>query len=690
MKKNIPTLSDEIKKNIVSRIVLCICILATVHIITISFYIYLFTTQTKHHLDELSEDLTPYIISQEIIKNRYAINLKLDDLSKSNNIEIKWFRQSIEKNGELKFYGLLNWKYIVPVKAVDNRYYGYYVISGSLLSNQWMVIGLFIQFLILIVFVLLIYFILYPIAYSIPKKIIINPINSLVKLLHKNDFAEIDSFTAPYEIVLLRDHFIKILLIQNEILKKTEMLKIYRQIAHDIRSPLTAINVVISDVSSIPENKRVMIKNASQRINDIANNLLLQAKAEVVESDDNVDIVPELIFVVLDSILTEKRYEYNKRKINFDLNVSGSAHGCFSDINLGVFKRILSNLLNNSIEAINSNGKIFVCLSSDDHIVKISMQDNGCGIPHEMLSDVMEHGFSFNKKNGAGLGLAYAKQQIRRIKGEIDLQSTINVGTKVTITLPKSDVPLWFCENIDIHYDAKIIVLDDDPSIHDAWNERFNHLTHINIVHSYRASDFTKGDLISSSADLYLVDYELLNDNLNGLDFIEKLRLNKKAILVTSCFEDKAVRIKCEKLGVKIIPKPFVPYIPIFNSVEDQISDLVFIDNDDLMRTVWSLAAEDAGLSISTYSSPNEFNSELSKYRKDTLIYIDSDFGGNVKGEQYAKHLYDLGFTELYLATGHPPEHFKHLPWIRLIVSKEPPFLYRSVPNHATKSAKAN
>ncbi|MBA2651856.1 MAG: HAMP domain-containing histidine kinase [Tatlockia sp.] len=677
MKKTTPTLSDEIKKNIVSRIVLCIFILAVAHVITIGFYIYLFTTQTQHHLDQLSEDLTPYIISQEIIKNRYAINLKLDELSNANNIKIQWFKKPSEKNGGLKFSGILNWKYTVPVRAVDNKYYGYYIISGSLLSDQWMMVGLFMQFFFLIIFVMLFCFILYPIAYRIPKKIIINPINTLVELLHKNDPAEIDSFTAPYEIVLLRDHFIKILSIQNEILKKTEMLKISTQVAHDIRSPLAAINVAISDVSSIPESKRIMIKNASQRINDIANNLLSRAKSEIpgANNKQEVDIFPELIFVVLDSIITEKRYEYDKLKINFHLNVSESAYSCFSDINLGAFKRILSNLINNSIEAINSNGKIIVCLSSDNHVVEISIQDNGCGIPHDILSNVMVHGFSFNKKNGAGLGLAYAKQQIEQIKGEIALQSTINIGTKVIITLPKSDFPPWFCENIDINYNAKIIVLDDDPSIHDAWNERFNHLPHIDIAHFYRASDFTKEDIPFSSTDLYLVDYELLNDNLNGLNLIEKLRLNKNAVLVTSCFEDKAVRVQCEKLGVKIIPKPFVPYIPILNSTKNQTSSLVFIDNDDLMRTVWSLAAEEAGLIISTYSSPNEFNNDINKYRKDTLIYIDSDLGDNIKGEQFAKHLYDLGFTKLYLATGYPPEHFGRLPWIKLIVSKKPPFI---------------
>jgi len=395
------------------------------------------------------------------------------------------------------------------------------------------------------------------------------------------------------------------------------MLKISTQVAHDIRSPLAAINVAISDVSSIPENRRVMIRNASQRINDIANNLLLQAKKGVPEANNNeeVDVFPELIFVALDNIVTEKRYEYDKRKINFHLNVSESAHDCFSSINLGSFKRILSNLINNSIEAINFDGEVIVCLSSDARIVEISIQDDGYGIPQDILSSVMEHGFSFNKKNGAGLGLAYAKQQIEQIKGEIALQSTINVGTKVTIKLPKSDSPAWFCKNIDVNYNTKIIVLDDDPSIHDAWGERFGYISQVNIVHFYRASDLiSDSEHCSSTADLYLVDYELLNDNVNGLDVIEKLRLGKCAVLVTSCFEDKALRARCEKLCVKIIPKSFVPYIPILASIKSQIGDLVFIDNDDLMRAVWSLAAEQAGLSISTYSSPNEFENEINKY----------------------------------------------------------------------------
>ncbi|HFD2311497.1 TPA: sensor histidine kinase, partial [Legionella pneumophila] len=84
-------------------------------------------------------------------------------------------------------------------------------------------------------------------------------------------------------------------------------------VAHDIRSPLAAINTAVADVTSIPENKRIMIRNAAKRINDIANNLLIQSKNNLLDcksSEINMNNSPELIFVVLDNIVAEKRYEY--------------------------------------------------------------------------------------------------------------------------------------------------------------------------------------------------------------------------------------------------------------------------------------------------------------------------------------------------------------------------------------------
>jgi len=102
---------------------------------------------------------------------------------------------------------------------------------------------------------------------------------------------------------------------------------------------------------------------------------------------------------------------------------------------------------------------------------------------------------------------------------------------------------------------------------------------------------------------------------------------------------------------------------------------LVFIDDDEMMRMTWSLAAEDAGITLSTFASFDEFLQDKSKYNKDTLIYIDSELGNNIKGEICAKHLFDEGFFEIHLATGHSKESFCPMPWIKTIVGKEPPFL---------------
>jgi len=677
MKNKILTLSDEIKKNIRSRVMLCVLILAIAHIISISFYIYFFTEQTKRQLNDISKDLTPYIISQEIIGNRYAIDLKIKEIEESNNIRIKWIKYKTKQERGLKFSNPLIWKYTVPVVAIDNKYYGYYEMSGYLTNDPWIALGLFIQLLFLIIFLIIIRFILYPIANDIPKKIFVDPINNLIHLLDKNNKNEIDSFIAPAEILLLRDRFIEILSKQNEILKKTEIVKISEQVAHDIRSPLAAINIAISDVSFIPENKRIIIKSASQRINDIANNLLSKSKninKHDIAINSKSESLPELIFTVIENIVSEKRYEYFNSKLNIQLHVSDSSYTCFSLINLALFKRVLSNLLNNSIEATQSDGCITIHLSCDEQNVTINIQDNGCGIPPEILPRLMEPGFSFNKKNGAGIGLAYAKQYIEQINGKISIHSVVSQGTQVTITLPRTEFPDWFCAIINIDNKSNIIILDDDQSIHKAWDEKFSHLTEINLLHFYKASDLIESN--HPIADLYLIDHELFNGNINGLSVIENLHLNQKAILVTSCFEDNFIRKECTTIGVNILPKPIVPYIPIkMITTKDKAISNILIDDDELIRDVWMLCAKQANINLFVYASIDEFQNEINLFSKNVLIYIDSHLSGTIKGELYAKKLYEMGFKEIYLTTGFQPDYFTPMPWIKAIVGKEPPFI---------------
>ena len=451
-------------------------------------------------------------------------------------------------------------------------------------------------------------------------------------------------------------------------------------VAHDIRSPLAAINTAVSDVTSMPENKRIMIRNAAKRINDIANNLLLQSKNNVLgckSSEIDINNSPELIFVVLDNIVAEKRYEYYETNVQISLLGSEYSHNCFSNIQPDYFKRVLSNLINNAIEAVNSNGCVIISLTCSATHLDIIIEDNGCGIPPNILPKVTEQGFSFNKKIGAGFGLSYAKQYLEKINATMHIHSEEKIGTKIQISLIRSVPPDWFCESVNIKNGTNIVVLDDDISIHDAWNERFLNISHVKMFHFYNAFDLLQYEFSPEIPIIYLVDYELLADVKNGLDVIEELNINGKAILVTSCFEDSAIRNRCENIGVKIIPKSYVPYITIIETTKKEpINRVVFIDDDEMMRMAWGFAAEEARQSLSTYSSIDEFIIEISNYAENTLIYIDSDLGSNIKGEDCAKLLFDKGFINIHLATGHSPDRFGQMPWIKTIVGKDPTFLF--------------
>lgn len=100
----------------------------------------------------------------------------------------------------------------------------------------------------------------------------------------------------------------------------------------------------------------------------------------------------------------------------------------------------------------------------------------------------------------------------------------------------------------------------------------------------------------------------------------------------------------------------------------------VILDDDPLVRMNWMVAAKRAGKTLKAYADPGALIKEADSIPKDTPIYIDSDLGNGLKGEDTAKELAALGFTVLHLATGHDSASFPHLPHIKSIRGKAPPW----------------
>ena len=93
---------------------------------------------------------------------------------------------------------------------------------------------------------------------------------------------------------------------------------------------------------------------------------------------------------------------------------------------------VLSNLLNNAVQALDEQGEIDVITSSDSKFVTIEIKDSGSGIPDEHLEKIFEPMYT-TKKTGTGLGLVICKSIVEQHGGAI---SVSNRPTTFTIKLP--------------------------------------------------------------------------------------------------------------------------------------------------------------------------------------------------------------------------------------------------------------
>ncbi|MBL6991008.1 MAG: hypothetical protein ISR65_14580 [Bacteriovoracaceae bacterium] len=464
------------------------------------------------------------------------------------------------------------------------------------------------------------------------------------------------------------------------------------QVAHDIRSPLAALDMVMKDIGKIPETKRLMIRSASTRIHDIANNLLqknreLSNQTNITETKEELSTV--LLPVIVESILTEKRMQFrHKIGININSNISESSYGLFTKLQPREAKRVISNILNNSIEILVDSGNITVDLfSKDDKEIELRIKDDGKGIPPEVLSKLAQKGETHGKKDGSGLGLYHARTSVNSWGGTLKIDSIVGIHTTIIIHLPKVEPPTSFVPQITLNANSTLVIVDDDESIHQVWNERLESINFknygIKVLHFSRPEDValwvSKNDIPDTQ---FLVDYEYICDKSNGLDLIEQLDINGSSYLVTSRFEEKHVQKRCNNLNVGLIPKGMAGFIPmsITSDVLESYSDnaekivTVLLDNDALICTIWKSMADDKKIPLNVYSNPEELLQSLSTISKDSTFYIDSSLENGLKGEDIAKKLFDKGYKNLYLATGYEPEDFLHLSYIKGVIGKEPPW----------------
>jgi two-component system sensor histidine kinase AtoS len=205
-------------------------------------------------------------------------------------------------------------------------------------------------------------------------------------------------------------------------------------IAHEIRNPLTSINILIhslreslSSKNSHREDLKV-IEEEIDRINEIVDRFLRFARPSppLLEKAE----VP----IIFEETLQLLRPQVEKQRISVQKNFSSLPP---ITIDKEQMKQVVLNLLLNAIQAMPEGGRLRLSgkIPTGNQWIQLSIQDTGIGIPPEDMDKLFDPFFS-TREGGIGLGLSIAHRIIDQHHGRIEVESTLDKGTLFTIWLP--------------------------------------------------------------------------------------------------------------------------------------------------------------------------------------------------------------------------------------------------------------
>ncbi len=218
-------------------------------------------------------------------------------------------------------------------------------------------------------------------------------------------------------------------------------LQFFTNISHEIRTPLTMIisplEKILKDNPEAGIRKQLLfIQKSANRLYDLVNQLLDFRKIESEKLEYHVECfdLPESI-----DLISSHYEEYCRNEgIEFISELDPTHMLAFLDRKK--FEKILWNLLSNAVKFTDPGGKIWFKSSIANDWIKITVKDNGAGIPLKEQSRIFERFYQSNSKRvvaqGTGIGLFLAKSFAEMSGGSISVESQPGKGSTFTVELP--------------------------------------------------------------------------------------------------------------------------------------------------------------------------------------------------------------------------------------------------------------
>lgn len=272
---------------------------------------------------------------------------------------------------------------------------------------------------------------------------ILRPLSNLQQAVHQmasGDYGTRVEVTSKDEIGNLSAAFNQM---ANSIQKEDEAQKSFlATVSHELRTPISYVKGYSEAIQQgvIEKEKQgeaiQLIVRESARMERLTNELMQLARKEQAFNPSEME--PLILAETIRDVLTLLEQQARVKNIQFvqtleeELIIMGFEEK---------MKQVFINIIENAIRYSNDGGSIYIESNEISKSASITIRDEGIGIPNEDLPYVTERFYRVNKARsrsdgGSGLGLSIVDQIIKQHNGSLTIQSELNIGTSVNITLP--------------------------------------------------------------------------------------------------------------------------------------------------------------------------------------------------------------------------------------------------------------